>query len=313
MVLERDPTLDHRAQGYRLKIEADAAKALEGSLPADVYQAFKTSCAITTVGQTDYNPINGIINNSRAGSGLAGGKGLSASFTVDRGIFRKILMTGISDKITFGKELASYDIIDAEQEVVVSLKDGEKIVGRLLVGADGVRSSVRKTMLPNNKYVDTGAMCIYGKTPLTTELTDSFPSKGLRWMTACVDSAPSIQSILIGSSPLTMLSEPIRFPANSRKQMQLPADYVYWVLIGRKELFATDAAEAAEKSSADYGAAKSVQLSLELTKEWDPSIRSILQLQDASQCSTLPVVSALPEIAPWKPSQFVTLVSHPYE
>lgn len=308
-VYERDPVLDYRPQGYRLKIEADGDAALKACLSDEVYERFRLSCAVTTVGQTDYNPVSGSILRSREGTGLAAAGGLSASATVDRGVFREILTTGIREHITFGKDVASYVIDDAEQGVAVSFKDGTSVHGSFLVGADGVRSSVRKTMLPDAKYVDTGAICIYGKTPMSSELLEHFPSFGLRWMTSCIDEAPSIQSILIGQSPLTLLCEPIRFPAENRKHMKLPEDYVYWVMIGRKELFAATPSEAVKLSRSEHLAGKAVDLSLELTKEWHPSISSLIRLQDRRQSSTMQVVSALPNIAPWKPSRYVTLVS----
>jgi hypothetical protein len=308
-VFERDPTLDYRPQGYRLKIEADGQQALKDSLPADVYKAFELSSAISNIGQTDFNPVSGHISKSRAGTGLAGGVGLAASATVDRSIFRKILMTGIEDKITFGKEVASYLISPLDEHVSLEFKDGSHVKGRFLVGADGVRSAVRKVMLPDAKYVDTGAMCIYGKTTITDDLLKEFPAKGLRWMTCCIDEAPSIQSILIGNSPLTLLAEPIQFPEKNRSQMELPFDYVYWVLIGRKELFVGSAEDAAKMASSAFTGAEAARLSLALTQEWHSSINSLMRLQDTSQCSTLQVVSAVPQIAQWEASRFVTLVS----
>lgn len=308
-VFERDPVLDHRPQGYRLKIEADGAQALKACLSDTVYERFQQSCALTAIGQTDFNPINGIITKSREGSGLAASGGLSASATVDRGVFREILMTGISKKVSFGKEVLSYDILDADQSVLVRFKDGTRIAGRFLIGADGVRSSVRKTMIPKHQYVDTGAICIYGKTPITSELLEAFPAKGLRWMTSCIDEAPSIQSILIGQSPLTLLSEPIRFPAKNRDHINLPPDYIYWVLIGRKELFVATAEDASKLGASENNSQQSTELSLKLTREWDPAISSLLRLQDGRQSSAMRVVSALPKMAPWEPSQYVTLVS----
>jgi hypothetical protein len=308
-VFERDPTLDHRPQGYRLKIEADGQQALKDSLPDDVYKAFELSSAISNIGQTDFNPVSGHISKSRAGTGLAGGVGLAASATVDRSIFRKILMTGIEDRITFGKEVASYLISPSDEHVSLEFKDGSHVKGRFVVGADGVRSAIRKVMLPDAKYVDTGAMCIYGKTTITDDLLEEFPAKGLRWMTCCIDEAPSIQSILIGNSPLTLLAEPIQFPEKNRSHMELPADYVYWVLIGRKELFVGGAEDAAKMAGSAFTGAEAARLSLDLTQEWHPSITSLMRLQDITQCSTLQVVSAMPQIAQWEASRFITLVS----
>ena len=308
-VFERDPALDHRPQGYRLKIEADGQQALKDTLPADVYSAFEFSSAVSNIGQTDFNPVSGHISKSRAGTGLAGGVGLAASATVDRSVFRKILMTGIEDKITFGKEVTSYLISPSEERISLQFKDGSYVKGRFVVGADGVRSAIRKVMLPDAKYVDTGAMCIYGKTMMTDDLLQQFPAKGLRWMTCCIDEAPSIQSILIGNSPLTLLAEPIRFPEKNRSQIKLPSDYIYWVLIGRKELFVGNEEEAANMADSTFTGPVAAQLSLALTQEWHPSISSLMRLQDVKQCSTLQVVSAVPQIAQWEASRFVTLVS----
>ncbi|TKX25775.1 O-methyltransferase-like protein 7 [Elsinoe australis] len=302
LVFERDLTEDWRPQGYRLKLEDDAAAALKESLPQDVYDQFQVSCAISTVGETDYDPISGQIIKSRSGGGLAVG-GLRASYTVDRAVFRNQLMKGIEDNIVYAKEIVSYTADEENSHVVATFKDGTTYEGSFIVGADGRSSTVRKQMLPDHRYVDTGAICIYGKTEMTPDLLMRFPARGLRWMTAASDHAPLIQSILIGDSPLTLLSEPIRFEPKSRSQISnLPADYVYWVLIGRKEIFA------APGSRVDLAEKEAANLSLELTKEWDPSIRSLFELQDVRQASTFRVVSATPEAPGWKPSKVVTLI-----
>ncbi|PIA90440.1 6-hydroxytryprostatin B O-methyltransferase [Cercospora beticola] len=302
LVLERDASLHDRPQGYRLKIERNGAQALKSALTETCFQKFEATCAITTCGQTDYNPLNGQITKSRAGSGLAGQQGLAATYTVDRGVFRSILTTGISDKITFDKELLSYDVINEGRSILATFKDGSQIRGSFLVGADGIRSSVRRKMLPKMKYVDTGAMCIYGKTPITPSLEAEVPPKALRWMTTFVDSAPLIQSVLIGDSPLTLISEPIRWSSGSRALGQMPMDYVYWAMVGRRELF-TDS-----KSTKAYSASEASKLSLEVTKEWHDSMNALMRLQDTEQCSAVPVVSAIPEIPTWQPSERVTLL-----
>ena len=311
-VFERDLSEAYRPQGYRLKLEADAAEALRETLSIERYRAFEASCAISATGETDFDPISGDCIKSRAGGGLAGRQGLRASYTVDRAVFRSILTTGIEDKVVFGKELAFYEESSREDGTVVAkFTDGSQIEGRFLVGADGTRSVVRRQHLPKHRFVDTGAVCIYGKTVITPALTQRYPERGLKWMTVCTDSAPLIQSILIGDSPLTLLSEPIRFEAKNRAEtkQQLPDDYVYWVLIGRKELFIdTTYGEAAENATLEHGAEESARQSLELTKEWDSSLRSLFELQDVQQCSTLRVVSATPEIPSWKPSGSVTLI-----
>ena len=91
--------------------------------------------------------------------------------------------------------------------------------------------------------------------------------------------------------------------------MELPSDYIYWVLIGRKELFVGSEEEAAKMANSTFTGPEAARLSLALTQEWHPSINSLMRLQDVTQCSTLQVVSAMPQIAQWEASRFVTLVS----
>ncbi|KAH8730334.1 hypothetical protein GQ44DRAFT_674326 [Phaeosphaeriaceae sp. PMI808] len=323
LVFERDPSPNSRPQGYRLKLEADAAAALRESLAPEVYDAFEASCAESYIGETDFDPISGACVRSRSGGGLAGNQGLRTSYTVDRSIFRLILMSGITDKIHFGHELYSYEIRKdkIQSYVVVTFKDGTTFQGRFLAGADGTRSVIRKQLAPQHRYLDTGAICIYGKTNITPELSARFPARGLRWMTACADKAPLIQSILIGESPLTLLSEPIRFSGRSRisTAVSLPDNYVYWVLIGRKELFTDGGSENAssptykahmnsDKEFDTESARASAAQSLALTEEWHPSLRSLFELQDESQASTMRVVSSPPRIPLWESNAYVTLL-----
>ncbi|KAI5370385.1 Putative O-methyltransferase domain, FAD-binding domain, O-methyltransferase COMT-type [Septoria linicola] len=309
-IFERDPSMDSRPQGYRLKLEPDAAKSLRECLPEYVYQAFESSCAITAVGETDFNPFNGNIVHSRAGGGLSGKQGLYATFTVDRKAFRTQLMTGIEDKISFGKELAYYKI-DSEQSVVTAeFKDGTNAQGAFLTGADGLHSVVRKTCVPDNRLVDTGAVCIYGKTVMSPEILARFPEKGLRWMTVASDSAPMLQSCLIGESPITLLLEPIRFSEAARaRHPQLPADYIYWALIGRKERFGSPEMTSTKSFvSPEQAADQAAKLSLAVTEEWHPSLRALFELQDVKQASLIRVASTVPEIAPWQTHTNVTVL-----
>jgi 2-polyprenyl-6-methoxyphenol hydroxylase-like FAD-dependent oxidoreductase len=110
------------------------------------------------------------------------------------------------------------------------------------------------------------------------------------------------QTLDIDETPLTLLLEPVRFQ-NNKHRKNLPDNYVYWVLIARSDLFGKPDSELLRLNAEDSAA-----LSLKLTEEWDPSIRSIFELQDISQSSTLRVSSAKPEIPFWTSSERITLV-----
>lgn len=310
-VFERDASLDSRPQGYRLKLYADAAQALSEALPENIYTEFQTSCAVLSVGETNFNPFNGSIVQSRAGGGLSGKLGLSPSYTVDRAAFRKALTNGISDRIFFDKELDTFTLDNDTSAVSVTFKDGETVRGRFLVGADGLHSIVRRRHLPDHTFKDTGATCIYGKTQLTPGFLERFPEKGLRWMTIACDSAPMLQSCLIGESPVTLLLEPIRFSDSSRNAhgKQLPPDYVYWALIGPEKRFLLDNDDyVGNGSNGIKHESHAARLALEITKEWHPSIRSVLELQDMTQATLIRVTSQLADVPVWEPSPLVTFL-----
>ncbi len=107
----------------------------------------------------------------------------------------------------------------------------------------------------------------------------------------------------IDDTAVTLLLEPIRFTKkNDLHDRYMPADYMYWVLIARRHIF--DLPDDAPLCTGDDAAA----ISLRVTQCWDPSIRSILHLQDKTQASLLRVLSASPDMEPWAPSDKVTVI-----
>lgn len=296
-IFEQDPSPEFRAQGYRLKINADGAAALKSVLSPEMWQYFEETCAVSRNGETDFNAIDGSIIASRASVGPPGGMKIYAA---DRTVLRSILLEGLKGDISYGKSLVNYTI--SESGVTATFADGTFEDGILLVGADGVRSKVRRQYLPDHKPVDTTGSCIYGKTPITPELMERFPARAAKWMTLIVDKTPITQTLDIDETPLTLLLEPIRFQKNEHRS-KLPADYIYWVLIARTTVFGKERSELLRLSGQ-----QSADLSLQLTEEWDPKFRALFELQDVKQSSTLRVSSALPNIPAWEPSKYVTLV-----
>lgn len=296
-IFEADPSADFRPQGYRIKINGEGAAALKQVLSPELWAYFEDTCAESKPGETNFNAISGAITHSRAGPGLRGGP---TPYLADRTVLRDLLRTGLEEHISYGKRFSHY--VTEEGVVTASFADGTEYQGALIVGADGVRSGVRKQFLPEHKMVDTNGRCIYGKTPMTEELIQRFPPRATKWMTLIVDQTPMTQTLDIDETPLTLLLEPVRF-VNNKYRSKLPENYVYWVLIARADIFGkpdTELLKLNDKESAD--------LALKLTEEWDPAVRSLFELQDVAQSSTLRVSSAKPEIPVWEPSAQVTLI-----
>ena len=300
-VFERDATSSWRPQGYRLRINGEGANALKETLSPELWERFEKTCCSAELGETDINAVDGSIIASRAGGGPAM-KGMKP-YTCDRKVLRDILLTGLDENISYGKELLRYEI-DADG-VRAYFQDGTTALGGFLVGADGKGSVARQQFLPGHKPLDTEGTCIYGKTLITPELVERFPARAMRWMTLVVDRTPITQTLDIDDTTVTLLLEPIRFPKrNDRFDKIMPADYMYWVLIARKHIFNLPNGVPLSKGSDEDTAA----IWQRITECWDPSIRSILHLQDKAQSSMLRVLSASPDIEPWAPSDQVTVI-----
>ncbi|THV52075.1 hypothetical protein BGAL_0090g00270, partial [Botrytis galanthina] len=225
-VYERDQASDYRLQGYRIRIHSEGTDALQQCLPDDIYQLFEDTCAEMRLGPgSQADPLTGEILPPQA---QQFGKGPPPMFrnarTVDRRVFRDVLLTGLENHVSFGKEFSHYTTNNSDS-ITITFSDHTSATGTLLIGADGVHSRVRKQFLPSHIPLDTGGRIIYGKTPLSTELTDTFPPEMLRSMSIIRDPH--------GPTPSITLLEPITFKLRSASSpalpIALPHPYIYWV------------------------------------------------------------------------------------
>ena len=293
-VFERDASPVARSQGYRIKVFADTVADLKSLLPPQLWTEFEETCAETGMGELTLNALDANIIANRVNRG-------PKPYTVDRAVLRQVLMKGLDEGLRWNKAFVRYETHG--DGVTAYFEDGNIEKGALLVGVDGLRSPVRKQYLPNHHLVDTEGCVIFGKTTITAELEERFPTKALKWITLCRDMPPVLQEIIIGHLPVTLLTESMRFPANGSNRDDIPADYIYWaMLVPTKLLGPTDDILTRVLSQAPK------DLSLMITSEWDPSIRSVLELQDPTQTSVLRVFSTPPKISEWKPDARITLM-----
>ncbi|KAG0005227.1 hypothetical protein BGZ80_010023 [Entomortierella chlamydospora] len=304
-VYERDPSPEFRAQGYRIRINHYGATALKKTLTEDMWQLFQKTCADTHLGMTGINAVDGTVTRSVAGTPrsdpsmmrlqMSIDEPIVGPFTADRKTLRNMLLLGLENDVEFGKKFSRFETNEMGQ-VTVIFEDGSQAQGSFLVGADGVRSAVRRQHIPRMKLVDTTCRCIYGKTPITPELTKSFPAEGLRWITAVKD-----------SRPLTLFLEPVRFSSNleevSAGRLPIVQDYVYWVLGANQSVFDISDDELLGMSGREASA-----LSLRLTQGWDEGVRSLLLNQSQEQTSAIRLLSTSPIMQVWEATPTVTFL-----
>lgn len=238
--------------------------------------------------------------------------------TVDRTLLREILLLGLQDNMTYGKELSHFSTPDTPNKpdpssptsssngdspslVTLYFKDSTTATGTFLIGADGVRSRVRAQHLASIKTLDTGGRIIYGKTPLSSDFTSLFPAELQQRMSRIKDFSSAV--------PVGALLEAIRFPhekegdLTAQKGPKLPEDYMYWVLTAQKDSFPITDEELTRMSTE-----RAARLAQELTAHWHPSLRALVEYQDKTQTSALRIMCVDPEMEAWTPSAFVTVI-----
>ncbi|KAF5530135.1 cercosporin toxin biosynthesis [Fusarium napiforme] len=275
-IFERDSSANFRPQGYRIRINPDGAAALQKLLPDHLWKAYEDTCAVFNRGMSGLDAVTG---QKPAPSGERRGPPPMAEgkyYNADRVVLRNVLLEGLEDDISFGKTFESYHV--TSDGVEVTFTDGTKETGVILVGADGTRSHIRRQLMPNYTVLDTECGAIYGKTFIKPETRASMAKEFLAGICLAGDS---------NKRGLTLFTDTMELPQDlnfdERTKYRVPDDYVYWVLCINRTLLGL----AAE----DLHSAQSV----EMTKGWHPTIRSLLQNQDPSASSTLAFFASSPE------------------
>lgn len=298
-IYERDQLRNVRNQGYRIRLHGEGVAALRSVLTDEVWNLFEETCPEVVMGPPpNINAVTCEFTAANFGGHNPQSRIAQSDqkpYTVDRSILREVLLTGLEEHITYRKEYTHSQLTDTG--ITVYFADGTSETGKLLVGADGVRSAVRRQYLPHLKILDTNSRPIFGKTPLTP----SFQSQILPKATECLS---LIKDPETGSVTLV---EPIRFlPKDQRKdQRDLPKDYVYWAIIPP-----ASSSSGTEEQQNHTSRGKIAESAKALTAHWHPSLRPLIEYQDPNQTGVFRLLSSDPETLrqAWEPNTRVTVL-----
>ncbi|MEV4216545.1 FAD-dependent monooxygenase [Micromonospora sp. NPDC049662] len=295
-VYERDSGLDVRRQGYRLHLDARAGLALQRCLPPELFRLFLATTGRRSTVVTVLTAQLRVLRRMAVDPNLDPGDPATLSTSVDRGTLREILAAGLDARIHFGRELVGY--AQEADGVTLRFADGSTEAADVLVGADGVNSVVRRTLLPDAPVVDTGSRVIYGKVPLDDAARRLIPPAMYEGFTAIIGGDVGLAAGLV---------EFQRAPEDAAAEIApgirvtSTGDYLMWGLsAGRDRLGAPDT----ELAVADPAALHAV--ACRAIRSWHPDLRALLARTAVDETFFIRVRSS-ERVAAWAPSR-VTLL-----
>jgi 2-polyprenyl-6-methoxyphenol hydroxylase-like FAD-dependent oxidoreductase len=211
------------------------------------------------------------------------------SMPIDRSWFRAVTALDIEDAIEFNKEYVSHDIRD--DRVLVKFADGSNAHGLLLVGADGVKSRVRKQLQPTRELLDLERWIMWGRTPVTESVKENTREDLLSWC-MYIDHEANVQTVV---EPIMW---PAKIPRGSNTRVPNFSDYLYWVICTAPFQYADSMPKTMEEKK---------QFLERAVQHWHPSLQHLLcaASHESSACSL--VLSSKPDIG-LQHERLVTLV-----
>lgn len=280
-VVERDAATGSRFQGYRIGLEPAGLAALRGCLTDRLL------------------PLLDAVSGEIAGPGRAVDPQLrplaempphDEGLLFDRNVLRHLLLAGIEDVVSFGRHLTGYR--QHADGVVLTYADGSTETADLVVGADGMGSTVRRLLLPDVEVRDLGRYGGIGRTPLTERFADLVPG----WSTMV--SAPDVQ-LMLGKMPFRR--PPREAAAALAPEVALPdtPSYLRWVM-----LLPPERAELGARLADDQDDGLAILRSI--AADWHPDLVALLAEADRSNSGVGPLRLGDP-VVPW-PTGRVTLL-----
>ena len=301
-VYERDRAPDARLQGYRLNIEPIGSRALHECLPPELWQLL-----VDTAG--DPGPRMGVFDEQLHELMQEDEAGVTndpatAHHAVSRITLRRLLLAGLDDVVRFDKQFVRYERPSADT-VTAIFADGSSATGHLLVGADGVGSPVRKQLLPDAHGIDTPAVGIGGKLPLTRDTLAWLP----RHMTTTKNMVLPPRDFLFtaafrrrAQSSDLMKDGALRLRAIGMRPDDLAHetenDYIMWAFVAHRRSFGN------HLDQIDHTALRR-RIEARIDR-WHPTLRRLIAETDPATVQAFDFAAAAP-LKPWRTTR-VTLL-----
>jgi 2-polyprenyl-6-methoxyphenol hydroxylase-like FAD-dependent oxidoreductase len=284
-IYERNATLDQWVDGHRLNINQIGSRSLHACLPGPLWDAFVATSVVPHAGlafRTEHLRDLVVVGKDVLTGGATGPVG--DTYAVSRTVLRNLLFTGLDDVVRLGKTFERYED-NADGTVTAHFADGTSATGDVLVGADGASSRVRGQYLPDANRIETDAVSVAGRLPLTDETLKWLPA-GLAAGMNCIIPSPGrfmFTSAFDGRRRMTSAIDHGHDLAAAGLDADLLLedleDYVLWAFIGHDTRFPANLSTMDGKELAALVAG--------MASDWHPALRRIIAETDPAGVGTM--------------------------
>jgi 2-polyprenyl-6-methoxyphenol hydroxylase-like FAD-dependent oxidoreductase len=300
VVYERDADLVTRNPGYRLHINSTGTTALKSVLDPRLWDLFVATAGIPRqqVRHFDEQLNPGPIRDT---SGSVGGGNATGDvpehLVADRSTMRRILYTGLEEKVRFGARVTGYRHTP-DSRVTVHLSNGTDDQADLLIGADGINSAVRAQLLPHAEVIDLGARHIAAKIPLTATTKCTIPDE----LHSIFTLISNPQHDVINFAPLERSDpcSPLVAERDEAFRDEVGQDFALSIFSSVTTRLPADAELFTTSPEALRGYV------LERIASWHPGLVELVRMWDLDTVQPLALRSSVP-ISPWTPTN-VTVI-----
>jgi 2-polyprenyl-6-methoxyphenol hydroxylase-like FAD-dependent oxidoreductase len=277
-VHERDAGPAARFQGWRIGLRNEAVDTLRWCLPERLHGLLDATSgdAMGTLGRVVDPQLTELGAQPQQDEGRL----------FDRNVLRHLLLAGTD--VVFDSKLDAYEELPGGG-VRARFADGRTETADLLVGADGMGSTVRRQLMPQVQEVDLGVRGVIGRTLITERFEPLVPG----WSTFVAG-----EEIQLFLGTMRFRQEPRAAAAELAPDVELPdtRSYIRWLTLldADHPLVAGEDPEAA------------VALLLELTAGWHPDLRALIEQADRNNSGVGPLKHTT-DIGDW-PAGAVTLL-----
>lgn len=261
----------HRAQGHRFRISGQGRAALHSVLSAPL-QSLLQRTAPTTGSAPRYVDARKLDFPEPAPAE-------SESMALDRSWIRALALSGIGDAVEYEKAFEAYETVD-DGRIQAKFTDGSVVLGRFLVGADGIQSQVRKQLQPDRKLLDLERCVMWGRTPLTEAVRARLRPELLSW---CMyhDYEANVQAVV----------DPMIWTKSGLQEVEarLPgfSSYVYWVVCTAPGQYSAAPPQTTREKEEFLG---------RVTETWHPDLKLLFDLAAHERSACAPVLSSKPDL-----------------